>query len=345
VTRPSLRMLVGRLRQHDALSAKRDIQRISACLPHTAAPAWPGLGPQSRLIKNGDDAAAIPDGDGFLLVAAEGMLPRFVQAEPWFSGFCSVMVNISDICAMGGRPLAVVDVLFSGNQTDNGRVLAGMRDASEAFGVPVVGGHTSRLAGPTALAVAIVGRARRLITSFDARPGQKLVFAVDQRGAYRGPGDNFNAATCATSSELRSRYSLLADLSEGGLVNAGKDVSMAGVLGTLAMLCESSGVGASVELDAIEPPLGISLERWLTTFPSFGFILAIDDDKLPESLARFGGVGVSAKVIGSVDDSERIQLSLGRETALYLDLAKEAVTGFDSLATRRARHNAALGVC
>lgn len=70
--------------------------------------------------------------------------------------------------------------------------------------MPVVGGHTSRGPGSdTLLAAAIVGRARRLITSFDARPGDALVVAVDLRGRYREPDDYFDAATRASPDPAR----------------------------------------------------------------------------------------------------------------------------------------------
>ena len=40
--------------------------------------------------------------DGSLL-RWKGFMNEFVAAEPWFAGWCSVMVNYSDILAMGGR--------------------------------------------------------------------------------------------------------------------------------------------------------------------------------------------------------------------------------------------------
>src|ERR1700751_2131998 len=64
-------------------------------------------------VRLGDDCAAIPDGDGWLLFAAEGMLPSFAAEDPWFAGYSAVMVNLSDVSAMGGRPLAIVDVLWT----------------------------------------------------------------------------------------------------------------------------------------------------------------------------------------------------------------------------------------
>jgi uncharacterized protein len=91
----------------------------------------------------GDDCAAIQDGDDWLLLAAEGMLPSFVAEDPWFAGYSAVMVNLSDIAAMGGRPLAIVDVLWAPGLDQPGQIWEGMSAASKTYGVPIVGGHTT----------------------------------------------------------------------------------------------------------------------------------------------------------------------------------------------------------
>jgi hypothetical protein len=87
-----------------------------------------------------------------------------------------------------------------------------MLAASALFGVPVVGGHTARVQGPSMLAVAVLGRAKRLISSHAAKPGQKLIMAVDLRGSFRGPGGAFNAATTASAQQLRAGLALLPEL-------------------------------------------------------------------------------------------------------------------------------------
>jgi thiamine monophosphate kinase len=138
-------------------------------------------------IQLGDDCAAIPNpsGPGYLLFAAEGMLESFVRDDPWFAGYSAVMVNLSDVAAMGGRPLAIADVLWTPSEAISDSIWAGMRAASEAYGVPIVGGHTTRIgSGNAALAAAVLGHAgERLITSFDARPGDHLVIAIDMTGS------------------------------------------------------------------------------------------------------------------------------------------------------------------
>ena len=144
----SLAELCRALRERPELELKRDIRLPARVLGIPTESAWFPGGP----IANGDDTAALPDQDGFTLLAAEGMRPEFVAADPWFAGFCAVMVNLSDVAAMGGRPWAIVDVLFSGG-SDAEQVLLGMRDASRAFGVPIVGGHTTRVSGASSLAL------------------------------------------------------------------------------------------------------------------------------------------------------------------------------------------------
>src|SRR5574341_2093271 len=87
----------------------------------------------------GDDAAAIKTQDGYLLLAGEGVYPPLLKSNPYLAGRTSVLTNVNDIYAMGGRPVAIVDVLFSKSETSAGEVLRGIRDNAERYGVPVVG--------------------------------------------------------------------------------------------------------------------------------------------------------------------------------------------------------------
>jgi AIR synthase-related protein len=315
--------LVRELRGRAELELKRDIQIAARAFGRTVRSAW---FPSTTPILNGDDAAALPDGDGYVLFAAEGMRSEFLAADPWFCGFCSVMVNLNDIAAMGGRPWAITDVLFMGSG-ENERVLDGMVAASEAFGVPIVGGHTSRVGGNSFLAVSVLGRARRLISGHAARPGQVLLVAVDLRGSFRGLGGNFNAATTATSEQLRRQLALLPELAEAGLVVAGKDISMAGVCGSLLMMLETSRVGARLDLAALPAPADVDPFRWLNAFPSFGFVLSVEPQAAAEVCARFAAIGVSSAMVGQVTDEPALEIAFAGERARYWDLS-EPLTGF-----------------
>jgi AIR synthase-related protein len=266
-------------------------------ITHAYAPAQQLAG----AIKVGDDCAAIPDSGGFLLFAGEGMLESFVDEDPWFAGYSAVMVNLSDIAAMGGRPLAVIDILWTPGLEQAAGIWEGITAASQAYGVPVVGGHTTiTRSGRNFLAAAVLGRAQRLITSFDAMPGDELLLAVDLRGRYQGDRPFWNASVGAPAERLRSDLALLPGLAEKGWVRAGKDISNGGIIGTLAMLLQCSQVGAELWLDQVPSPEGADLARWLISFPSFGFLLSVDPSQAANVTAAFNDRQIACHRVGKI---------------------------------------------
>ncbi len=324
---PPLSTLLATLRGASGLQQKRDIQIPASYFPSPSRNENVAIAGREH-VDNGDDAAAIPDDSGYLLLAAEGMHPDFVRDDPWFAGYCALMVNVSDIAAMGGRPLAVVDVLFSGREPETHRLLSGLREASEVFGVPVVGGHTGRSSGSSVLSVAILGRATHLLRSSSARAGHQLLYAVDLRGEYRGR-HNFNAATHANPAALRNALSLLPQLAEAGQATACKDVSMAGLLGTLAMMCEASGTGAIVDLDRVPKPDGLPWERWLLSFPSYGYLLCVHEMHTAAVSDLFKAQGVACARIGQITKTDSVVVRRGTEQDHFWSLS-EGLTGFGS---------------
>ncbi|PZQ02809.1 MAG: sll0787 family AIR synthase-like protein [Variovorax paradoxus] len=323
-----LEQLAGALRASRGFVHKRD---IAAVLPQ--------LGPSSfaTAVPNGDDCAVLPDtdGQGHLLLAIEGMVQDFVEQQPWFAGYSAVMVNLSDIAAMGGRALAVVDALWAGSAEQGRAVLAGMRAASERYGVPLVGGHTNLRSASGQLAVAVLGRAQRLISSFAAQPGDRVLVAVDLRGQWQGEAPFWNASTTATADRLRGDMALLPALAEAGLVDAGKDISMAGVLGTALMLLECSGVGATVDLARLPRPAGVpdwsvagdaaaaQRLRWLNAFPSFGYVLSVRPAQADETIERFARRGIACADVGTVHRGSVLALQLGDARVPLWDLADQ----------------------
>ena len=285
-----------------------------------------GVGADSP-IKVGDDAAAIPIKTGWQLVACEGLISPFVRDQPWFAGWCGVMVNLSDIAAMGGRTSAVVNALWSRDAPRALAVIEGMKAASAAFSVPIVGGHSNLRSDGEQLSVTAVGHANALLTSFDATPGDGLVLAIDLRGNYlRGPGF-WDAATSAPPARLRRDLALLPMIAETGLSRAAKDVSQAGIVGTVIMLAESSNVGIEVHLDAIPRPPNVDLVQWLRSFPSYGYLITARGEKLDRIIRTFRDFEIAAAVIGTVDDSRKVSVQSQGEAALVRDLRTEPLTG------------------
>lgn len=299
---------------------KLDIQPVRSLLA-THSPAT---------VPVGDDCAAIPDGDGYLLLAIEGMLASFVEKEPWFAGYCAIMVNVSDVAAMGGRPMAVVDAIWTRNGDRAGPIWDGMTTAAQKYGVPIVGGHTNVRNPPgDHLAVAVLGKANRLLTSFDARPGDVLIVAIDLRGEWFGPHPYWNASTSADGTRLRQDLELLPELAERGLCCAAKDISMGGIIGTAVMLAECSNVGFTIDLGAIPRPMDAPIQKWLSAFPSYGYLLAADQASASNICRRFSGRGIAAAIVGSVDADLRCKLTdASGDRHVFWDLGREPFIGF-----------------
>ncbi|WP_116134711.1 sll0787 family AIR synthase-like protein [Tropicimonas sp. IMCC34043] len=314
--------LAAALRDHPSIRSKLGIARATRALGLTA----------SSDGRPGDDAAVLPGPAGYDLLAGEGFIPAFVRDDPWFAGWCAVMVNLSDIAAMGGRATAIVDQIWAPDAETAAPMMAGLRDASAAYGVPLVGGHTNFAAGELGLAATVLGRAKAVISSFDARPGDLLLAAIDHRGAYRN-FDNFFAAAEAPHDRLRGDLALLPDLAEAGLVRAGKDISQGGIAGTALMLAECSGVGIDIDLSSISLPRGVAMDRWLRSFPSFGFLLSVDPEKANAVCARFCARGIEACAIGQVARGSAVSLADRTGRALFWDHAK---TPYLDLGDRRA---------
>jgi uncharacterized protein len=305
--RATLDRLLSFLETNAAVAAKATIE-------HSYRPAHN----LSGHIRVGDDCAAIPEADGFLLFAAEGMLESFVTDDPWFAGYCAVMVNLSDVAAMGGRPIAIVDVLWTPNLPESVTIWDGMAAASRAYDVPIVGGHTTVTGtGSLFLAAAVLGKAKKLITSFDAQPGDDLLMVVDLRGSYRGEKPFWNASVGTPEQQLRDNLRLLPILAEQGWCRAGKDISNGGVVGTLSMLLECSKIGAELWLDRLPHPENVALERWLISFPSFGYLLSVAREYSSKTIALFEELGIACARVGRMTASASMTLFYGSAHEIF----------------------------
>jgi uncharacterized protein len=322
--------LVVQLRQSIGILHKQDIQSVAdQLLAHVPK----GISSDAK-IRLGDDCAAIPDGTGYLLLAAEGILPSFVETDPWFAGWSAVMVNVSDVYAMGGTPIAIVDTIWSQSTALSDPLVAGMKAAAQVYNVPIVGGHTNGHSPYNALSVAILGRANRLMTSFNAQAGDRLLVAANFRGKAHPTYPFWDAATAADPVQLRADLAVLPFLAESGLCDAGKDISMGGIVGTLLMLLETSGCGATLDLESVCCPADLALEQWLLCFPSYGFLLSVRPEKVAAVQAAFDQRDLICEVIGEVQPNPQLFLRSQDQRILFWDLAEQELTGFS--ATRRS---------
>jgi AIR synthase-related protein len=332
-----LSAVVQALRSSRGFAHKRDISAVADALTRHLPGGRADLTLAGREgVMLGDDCAVIPDDSGHLLFAIEGLVDDFVEAMPWFAGYSAIMVNLSDIAAMGGRPIAVVDAIWSAGAAQAEPILQGMAAASAAYGVPIVGGHSNQQAARAQLAVAVLGRAQSLLSSFAAQPGHVLLMAVDLRGQWEGGYPFWNASTRAPAHRLRDDLALLPEVAEAGLCGAAKDISMAGVLGTALMLAESSRVGLLIDVSSLPHPPGHghadapdAFMRWLQAFPSFGYLLSVAAADVSAVQGRFMARGLACEPIGEMLEGSEVWVQRGgtAEAALLWDWQREPFIG------------------
>ena len=283
------------------------------------------------VVDIGDDAAVIDIGGGdVILFAADGIWGRIVNASPWWTGYTSVVVNVNDISAMGGRPLAMVNVLSSDDRDVSKEMMRGIRDGMRKFGVPMVGGHMHPDTPYNSLAVAIIGIAKKdsLIRSDTARSGDVIIAAYDMDGRVgKNSPYSWDTTSFKDAQTVRNRFLVMQTIGEAGLVTAGKDISNPGTIGTLGMLCETSGVGASVDITKIPKPDNIDLEQWLKIYPATGYILTAKPDLSEKCIRAFEDVGLEASIIGEMNSSQKLDIYNETGQATVFDFAVDKITG------------------
>ena len=216
------------------------------------------------VVGPGDDAAALRIPRGRLLVTidtlVEGTHFRIGWEAPAALGRRALRVNLSDVAAMGGSPLAVV-VALEAPPALPAPVLSGLMRglAADAWrhGVDVVGGNLAA-APRLAITVTLLGQpGRRLATRADARPGDDVWVT----GTLGGAG---YAVRALLGGRRVPRPAVPVRLAAGRLLaplaRAMIDVSD-GLVQDLGHVCRASGMAA--EIDATSIPLATSCRRAL----------------------------------------------------------------------------------
>ena len=323
-----LKALAAEMRNFEGVTRKRAINDLVLRLGDSDKVG-------SRTISGfGEDAAVLElDGDNLILLAMDGIWGKLLSSNPWWAGYCAVLVNVNDIAAMGGTPLAMVNLTATQKKDVCLELGEGMEEGVKKFGVPMVGGHMHPDTIYDAIDVGIVGTVKRdsVILSSGAKPGDKVLVAIDLDGRV-SPTYNlaWDTTTKKSPAEIKKQLETMVQIGEKKLATAGKDISNPGTLGTLGMLLECSGMGALVEPAKVPMPDAkeISLAQWLKVYPGTGFVLTVADDKKGEECIRiFEDAGITAAIIGEVDSSKKLKITDGTNTATVFDLNREIITG------------------
>ena len=275
------------------------------------------------LLDFGDDASAIDIGDNqVVLLAADGIWGDLMNVDPYWAGYCAVLVNVNDIAAMGGKPIAMVNIMAVDNDEIYDEILSGIVDGCRKFNVPMVGGHLHPAAEYNSLDVAIAGIASKdsLITSSGANVGDKVLVAIDTDGRqYPGIPLNWDTTYEKDAKLVQDQIKIMQKIAEEHLPSAGKDISNPGTLGTLEMLLESSGVGASVELEKIPRNENVDWDMWLRAYPGAAFVMTAPEENAQAIIDALSPYSFEVAVIGDVIEEKKLYLSSGDEKLVLFD--------------------------
>ena len=216
-------------------------------------------------IETGDDAAVWRiDDDRVLVVTADFITPVVDDARTW--GQVAAANAVSDVYAMGGRPLLALDLVGWNSEelsTDLlGDVLLGAQDVAVAGGFVLAGGHTVDDPEPK-FGLAVVGEAHpdRLLTNAGFRDGDFLVLSkplgvgVATTAIKRG-----EAPDAVVDEVVASMVRLNDDASRIALevgATGATDVTGFGLLGHLGRAMQESGLDAKVDVAAVALTDGI----------------------------------------------------------------------------------------
>jgi len=271
----------------------------------------------------GDDAALLRPPRGEELVATVDAVEEGVHFDARFTpsdiGWKALAVNLSDLAAMGARPLWALVALGVPAGTAPARlagVARGLGACARRYGVAVAGGNVTRAAG-LSLTVTVVGSVERgkALRREGARAGDAVLVSGTLGEAALGLEKGAPPSLARRQRRPTPRLDLGRALS--GLASAAIDVSD-GLVQDLGHLCDASGVGASLRL--AELPLSAAYRRrtagrddpWtqaLSGGEDYELCVTVPGPKVRRALEAARATGTPLCVVGTVTRARGIQVA------------------------------------
>ena len=231
---------------------------------------------------------------------------------------------------MGGIPMGMTNVLSVQDPDICREIMNGINEGVLKFGVPMVGGHLHPDTPYNALDVSISGLVGRedVITSGGAQAGDQIIIAIDLDGKPHEKFPlNWDTTTFKSPELVQDQIADMNRIARKHLVSAGKDISNPGTLGTLGMLLEASGAGASVELDKIPRNENIPWDNWLKLYPGSGFVLTTSQKNVDELINLLENVNLTSRVVGEIIKEKIFYLSHNNQKEVLFDFSHDKIMG------------------
>jgi thiamine-monophosphate kinase len=276
----------------------------------------------------GDDAAVLAPPRGERLVATVDEVVEGVHFDRRFTpgdiGWKALAVNLSDLAAMGARPLWGLLALAFPREEPPARILGvarGIAACARRFGLAVVGGNVSR-APALSIAVTALGAVApgRHLTRDGARPGDVLLGSGTFGDAALGLEDG--AAPALARRQRRPVPRLALGRAVARIARAAIDVSD-GLVQDLGHVARASGVRAVLEVERL--PLSPAYRRRtagladpfagaLAGGEDYELLLAVPPAKVPAALAAARRARTPLSVLGGFERGAGVRVVQGGRT-------------------------------
>lgn len=305
------------------------------------------IGVTSDMGRGEDDCAVIPLDDGTLLLASTDMVLEGTHvlpgATPDMIGSFAVEVAVSDVAAMGGRPLGVLCGYAMPPGTEVGwlqGVTHGMARTADSHGISLVGGDTKRSPEPTVAVTALgVVAAEECMFRRGAREGDALVLTGPVGGpalgyvSERHPDGSLREEALALVYRVRARVMAGRALASSGSAHACIDLSD-GLAPCLDQMMTASGTGAEVRWEDVPVVDGLEEATYDTGWHArdmalnwggeYELLAAVDPEGAPHLVKVLETMGLEPAVVGTVHGRRG-------QNILHHDSGREALRphGFD----------------
>lgn len=237
----------------------------------------------------GDDCAVLPVGGGESLLFTADLLVEGVHflrhaTSARELGRKALAVNLSDVAAMGARPVAtLLSIALPEDAAGEwaAAFMEGYRESSGEFGTALVGGDTTRSASGIAINVTAIGRAADgcIKRRSDARPGDRVFVAGELGASGAGLRDLLagRTDTPAAAVHRNPRPQVAEGIWLGGRreVHAMMDLSD-GLASDIRHILERSGVGAEIDTDRIPVAAGADVRTAACAGEDYKLLLTAD---------------------------------------------------------------------
>jgi thiamine-monophosphate kinase len=295
------------------------IERVrSACKSHHPAIVI-GIGDDAAVFKTGPDQEVAVTTD----ILTEGVHFNLKYTSFDSLGWKALAVNLSDLAAMGAKPICAVVSLapsrtWSGDQFDE--FYSGLKRCGSAYGCAIAGGDLSRTPGPSFISVAAMGSVRRgrALKRSGAKPGDAICVTGELGGSRTGLEVLESGRPEQAGKSVKRFLEPVPRLDVSSWISGFRGITSMidisdGLVSELGHLCRESATGCEIQADAV--PIAEEARNWASSIggealdyglysgEEYELLFTVDSRRIDRLIAESAGlnrISVIGKMVPAV---------------------------------------------